>query len=85
MMTQDQIAQARAGIIPEGIALAVTGTEDGAEQALYREGDEIVCYKQTFIFATREMRREVTRRTPVSPAIAEKLCASVLARNNIGA
>ena len=73
---KEAIAAAKAGVLPEGIALAVTGTADGAEQALYREGNDIVCYK------TAGGERTVTRRTPITEAVAEKLRSAFLARNN---
>lgn len=75
-ITADQIEQARNNILPTGVALAVTGCADGSEQVLYREGDEIVCYKQT------STSRVETRRTPITAEIAAKLCAAFLARNN---
>ncbi len=80
-ITTDQIEQARNNILPTGVALAVTGTADGAEQALYREGDEIVCYKQT-VNSDGSTTRVETRRTPINAEIAAKLCAAFLTRNN---
>lgn len=80
MDTQAQIEQARSGILPEGVALAVTGSDKGGEQALYREGDEIVCYWQRY--EGEALVRTVTRRSPLTADMARKLCASYLARNN---
>lgn len=81
MMTQQQIDQARSNIVPTGIALAVTGC-DGGEQALYREGDEIVCYRQS-VAPDGSTTRVETRRSALTPEIAARLCASVLQRNNL--
>jgi len=81
MIKQEQISQAKIGIVPEGVALAVTGCE-GGEQALYREGDDVVCYWQGYVGDDINITRRETRRTPITPAVAEKLCASFLARNN---
>lgn len=69
---QSAIAQARAGIVPSGICLAVSWTADGAEQVLTREGDDIVCRKNGVI----------TRRTPIDDQLAPRLCAAFLARHN---
>lgn len=74
---QSAIADAKNGIVPTGVALAVTGTADGGEQAIYREGDEAVCYK-----ITANGDRTVTRRTPITGPVASQLCAAFLARNN---
>ena len=74
---QDAIAQARAGDVPQNICLMTTGAADGTEQSLYREGDEVVCYKQD-----AAGNRSVIRRTPINAQISAQLCSAFLSRNN---
>lgn len=69
---QSAIAQARAGVAPEGVVLALTGTADGQTQVLTREGHEIVCTKDGV----------VTRRTLMTAEIEAAMCKSFLARNH---
>lgn len=79
-ITAEMIDMARKGVAPEGVALAVTGAESGGEQSIIREGSDIVCYHGRYegdAYVTTE-----TRRTPMTPEIEARLCASFLQRNN---